>query len=88
MDGRTDGRRTLSGDNSSPDPWWANNNDIGMFNLNNIYLENNLIIQYIKHSKYRQKQAIIALINLSSFSGGRSRSTRREPTVCLFLTYS
>ena len=24
------------------------------FNLNNIYLENNQNIQYIKHSKYRQ----------------------------------
>jgi hypothetical protein len=27
---------------------------ITTFNLNNIYLENNQNIQYIKHSKYRQ----------------------------------
>jgi hypothetical protein len=39
------------------------------FNLNNIYLENNqnILVQYIKHSKYRQdsETAIIAFINLS-----------------------
>jgi len=33
-----------------------------MINLNNIYLENNQNIQYIKHSKYRHDSVMIHFI--------------------------